>query len=65
MLRKVATNEVLGAYSLRGKKSKLAFQDLRICSIIIGATQKTFKSLKSVEVEDLISLALKFAPHRN
>ncbi|XP_052396468.1 uncharacterized protein LOC127944516 [Carassius gibelio] len=65
MLRKVATNEVLGAFSLRGKKSKLAFQDLRICSIIIGATQKNFKSLKSVEVEDLISLALKFAPHRN
>ncbi|KAG1925657.1 hypothetical protein F2P79_025384 [Pimephales promelas] len=36
MLRKVATNEVLSAYSLRGKKTKMAFQELRICSLIIG-----------------------------
>ncbi|XP_067284759.1 uncharacterized protein [Pseudorasbora parva] len=36
MLRKVATNEVLSAYSLRGKKAKLPFQDLRICSLVIG-----------------------------
>ncbi|XP_058260352.1 NLR family CARD domain-containing protein 3-like isoform X2 [Hemibagrus wyckioides] len=30
-----------------------------------GATQKNFKTLKATEVEDFISLALKFAPHRN
>ncbi len=30
--------------------------------LILGAKKIHFKSLKSVEVEDLISLALKFAP---
>ncbi|XP_048059307.1 uncharacterized protein LOC125275974 isoform X2 [Megalobrama amblycephala] len=65
MLRKVASNNVLSAYSLKGKKGKLAFKDLIICDIIIGATQKLFRSLKAADVEDLISMVLKFAPHRH
>ncbi|KAA0721349.1 hypothetical protein E1301_Tti022504 [Triplophysa tibetana] len=36
MLRKIALNEVLGAYSLKGKKNKKAFQDLQICNLVIG-----------------------------
>ncbi|XP_057186387.1 uncharacterized protein LOC130552206 isoform X1 [Triplophysa rosa] len=65
MLRKIATNEVLGAYSLKGKKNKQAFQDLQICHLVIGATQKNFKHLRATDVEDEISLVLKYAPHRH
>lgn len=65
MLRKIATNEVLGAFSLKGKKGKRPFKDLNVCSIIIGATQKNFQTLKASDVEDLIGMVLKFAPHRN
>ncbi|KAA0715975.1 hypothetical protein E1301_Tti016129 [Triplophysa tibetana] len=65
MMCKVASTEVLSAYSLKGRKGKLAFQSLRICNIIIKATQKNFKTLKAIDVEDLIALVLKFAPHRN
>ncbi|XP_056617575.1 uncharacterized protein LOC130432294 isoform X3 [Triplophysa dalaica] len=36
MMRKVASTEVLSAYSLKGRKGKLAFQSLRICNIIIS-----------------------------
>ncbi|KAA0712500.1 hypothetical protein E1301_Tti021505 [Triplophysa tibetana] len=36
MMRKVASTEVLSAYSLKGRKGKLAFQSLRICNIIHG-----------------------------
>ncbi|KAA0721339.1 hypothetical protein E1301_Tti019761 [Triplophysa tibetana] len=64
MMRKVASTEVLSAYSLKGRKGKLAFQSLRICNIIIKATQKNFKTLKVIDVGDLIGL-VKFAPHRN
>ncbi|KAA0712535.1 hypothetical protein E1301_Tti019069 [Triplophysa tibetana] len=35
MMRKVASTEVLSAYSLKGRKGKLAFQSLRICNIIV------------------------------
>ncbi|KAG7517628.1 hypothetical protein JOB18_012943 [Solea senegalensis] len=64
MLRRVATNDVLSQYSLRGRKSKRAFQDLSLCRIIIGACQISFPSLTAAQVEDLIGQALKFAPHR-
>jgi len=30
-----------------------------------GAMQKSYKSLKASEIEDLISMVLKFAPHRH
>ncbi|XP_056599876.1 uncharacterized protein LOC130437246 isoform X2 [Triplophysa dalaica] len=65
MLRKIALNEVLGAYSLKGKKNKKAFQDLQICNLVIGATQKNFRKLRATDVEDEISLVLKYAPHRH
>lgn len=42
MLRKVASKEVLSAYSLKGRKNKLAFQGLNICSIIIGKLSSNF-----------------------
>ncbi|XP_073723594.1 uncharacterized protein [Misgurnus anguillicaudatus] len=65
ILRKLASTEVLSAYSMKGRKGKLAFQRLRMCPLIIEATQKNYKALKAIDVEDLIALALKFAPHRN
>ncbi|XP_078105870.1 uncharacterized protein LOC144517641 isoform X2 [Sander vitreus] len=34
MLRRVATNNVLKEYSLRGRKAKKVFQDLTICRVI-------------------------------
>ncbi|KAA0712544.1 hypothetical protein E1301_Tti019060 [Triplophysa tibetana] len=39
MLRKIALNEVLGAYSLKGKKNKQAFQDLQICNLVNNAKE--------------------------
>ncbi|XP_035864238.1 uncharacterized protein LOC116062167 [Sander lucioperca] len=36
MLRRVATNDVLKEYSLRGRKAKKAFQDLTIFRVITG-----------------------------
>ncbi|KAL0993606.1 hypothetical protein UPYG_G00110440 [Umbra pygmaea] len=47
------------------KKGKLPFQHLKICNLIIRAMQKSYKSLKASEIEDLISTVLKFAPHRH
>ena len=35
-LRKIATNNVLGQYSLKGKKKKKNFGSLAVCSVIIS-----------------------------
>ncbi|TDH09229.1 hypothetical protein EPR50_G00084590 [Perca flavescens] len=64
MLRRVATNDVLKLYILRGRKGKKAFQDLTICRVITAVSQKNFPALTAVDVEDLIGQVLKFAPHR-
>ncbi|XP_076141420.1 uncharacterized protein LOC143125502 isoform X3 [Alosa pseudoharengus] len=64
MLRRVATNNVLKEYSLRGRKAKKSFQDLTLCRVLTAAAQKNFPALNAAEAEDLIGLALKFAPHR-
>ncbi|XP_076120986.1 uncharacterized protein LOC143101712 isoform X5 [Alosa pseudoharengus] len=36
MLRRVATNNVLKEYSLRGRKAKKSFQDLTLCRVLTG-----------------------------
>ncbi|KAK7138447.1 hypothetical protein R3I94_013920 [Phoxinus phoxinus] len=64
MLRRVATNDVLKQFSLRGRKAKKAFQDLTICRVITAAFQKNFPGVTAAETEDLIGQVLKFAPHR-
>ncbi|XP_077409530.1 uncharacterized protein LOC144039751 [Vanacampus margaritifer] len=64
ILRRVATNDVLSEYSLRGRKSKKPFQDLTLCEIIIAACRKNFVSQTEAQFEAAIGLALKSAPHR-
>ncbi|TDH13520.1 hypothetical protein EPR50_G00033400 [Perca flavescens] len=64
MLWRVATNDVLKQYILRGRKGKKAFQELTICRVITAVSQKNFPVLPAADVEDLIEQVLKFAPHR-
>ncbi|XP_074521548.1 uncharacterized protein LOC141787164 [Halichoeres trimaculatus] len=64
ILRRVATNDVLAQYSLRGKRSKKAFQDLTLCKIITVACLKNFPDQTEATIEDFIGQVLKFAPHR-
>uniref|UniRef100_A0A8C6WRF6 C2H2-type domain-containing protein n=1 Tax=Neogobius melanostomus TaxID=47308 RepID=A0A8C6WRF6_9GOBI len=64
MLRRIANASVLSGFSLCGRKGKRAFQTLPICRLLILACQKNFPQIKSAEVEELIGLTLKFAPHR-
>ncbi|XP_028423363.1 uncharacterized protein LOC114547974 [Perca flavescens] len=52
MLRRVTTNDVVKPYSLRGRKTKKAFQDLTICRVITAASQKNFPALTAADVED-------------
>ncbi|XP_060761954.1 uncharacterized protein LOC132871638 isoform X3 [Neoarius graeffei] len=40
MLRRVANNEVLAQYSLRGRRAKMSFDDLILCKIIKAACVK-------------------------
>ncbi|KAF1384051.1 hypothetical protein PFLUV_G00138250 [Perca fluviatilis] len=54
MLRRVATNDVLKLYILRGRKGKKAFQDLTICRVITVVSQKNFPVLTAADAEDLI-----------
>ncbi|KAF1372693.1 hypothetical protein PFLUV_G00268570 [Perca fluviatilis] len=58
MLRRVATNDVLKLYILRGRKGKKAFQDLTICRVITAVSQKNFPALTAA------GLDWKFDPHR-
>ncbi|XP_063068734.1 uncharacterized protein LOC134460210 isoform X3 [Engraulis encrasicolus] len=64
ILRQVATNQVLGQYSLRGRRAKKAFQNLALCKVIMEACMQNFPLMKVADVEEYIGHALKFAPHR-
>lgn len=64
IFRKLGTNSVWSAYSLKGKKRKQAFADLPLCKVIIRACLKTYAKAKISEVETEISEALKHAPKR-
>ncbi|XP_034029400.1 uncharacterized protein LOC117513214 isoform X3 [Thalassophryne amazonica] len=64
ILRQVATNHVLGQYSLRGRRVKKAFQNLAFCKVITEACMQNFPVMKVADIEECIGHALKFAPHR-
>ncbi|XP_063760522.1 uncharacterized protein LOC134878419 [Eleginops maclovinus] len=64
ILRRVATNDVLAQYSLRGRRAKKSFQDLALCKIIRAACVKNFPGQTEAEVEECIGHVLKSAPHR-
>ncbi|XP_060776295.1 uncharacterized protein LOC132885546 [Neoarius graeffei] len=64
MLRRVANNEVLAQYSLRGRRAKMSFDDLILCKIIKAACVKKFPGHTEAEVEECLGQTLKFAPHR-
>ncbi|XP_060768094.1 uncharacterized protein LOC132875347 [Neoarius graeffei] len=64
MLRRVANNEVLAQYSLRGRWAKMSFDDLILCKIIKAACVKKFPGHMEAEVEECLGQTLKFAPHR-
>ncbi|KAM4560579.1 uncharacterized protein PAE49_012780 isoform 2-T2 [Odontesthes bonariensis] len=63
MSRQVATNQFLGEYSLRGRRAKKAFQGLALYKVITEACMQNY-SLTIADIEECISHALKFAPHR-
>ena len=60
MLKKVASNQVLALYSLRGKKGKKPFQDHLMYRVVLPS--KLHKA-KRQEVEDSLIEMLKHAPH--
>ncbi|KAM4577261.1 uncharacterized protein PAE49_007104 isoform 2-T2 [Odontesthes bonariensis] len=64
MLRQVATNQVLGEYSLRRRRAKKAFQGLALYKVVTEACMQNYPLTTVADIEECISHALKFAPHR-
>ncbi|KAM4542844.1 uncharacterized protein PAE49_019354 isoform 2-T3 [Odontesthes bonariensis] len=64
MLRQVATNQVLGEYSLRGRRAKKAFQGLALYKVVTEACMQKYPLTTVADIEECISHALKLAPHR-
>ncbi|XP_039673211.1 uncharacterized protein LOC120569405 [Perca fluviatilis] len=62
MLRRVATNDVVKPYSLQGRKTKKAFQDLTICRVITAASQKNFPALTAADMDTWRPLTISNSP---
>ncbi|XP_076857404.1 uncharacterized protein LOC143511712 [Brachyhypopomus gauderio] len=64
MLRKIGSNSLWTEYSFKGRKGKLSFEGLPINDVIIRACNKCYPEAKCQEIEDMIAVTLKHAPHR-
>ncbi|KAK7160634.1 hypothetical protein R3I93_008326 [Phoxinus phoxinus] len=64
MLKKIGDNSLWAEYSYKGRKGKRAFQHLLINDVIIRACSKVYPHHKTQNVEDMIAVTLKHAPHR-
>ncbi|RXN05159.1 hypothetical protein ROHU_012756 [Labeo rohita] len=64
MLSKIGENSLWAKYSYKGRKGKRPFQHLLINDVIIRACSKVYPQQKSQQVEEMIAVTLKHAPHR-
>ncbi|RXN15279.1 hypothetical protein ROHU_028199 [Labeo rohita] len=64
MLSKIGENSLWAKYSYKGRKGKRPFQHLLINDVIIRACSEVYPQQKSQQVEEMIAVTLKHAPHR-
>ncbi|OWF43974.1 uncharacterized protein LOC110458997 [Mizuhopecten yessoensis] len=63
ILQKLMTNETMSAYSIKGKKGKLRFQNLKLFQVVLDAAVRTMQCTETT-AETAMSVALKYAPDR-